>query len=273
MMRIQRSVSDSPVRTPALAVIGTWDPLLPVHKELFQKLARKGAKTGLTPVVVILFPSPVRLLNRDPDICLEYTDLRARVALIRECAAVKILTVRMTREDLDASTRSFFDLIGSHIALRELWLGANQSLGRCKQGSDGAIAALARKRKISLRRLEVCKGSKAGGMALRFLQVGKVRDAIKCAGNAPTWRRPRSGVLRLNWRPGNYIALPISRPSLDTVSTLAPILVKIMPARSGGTLEWPAPDVEWLSFVAGPADYVSAGIGKGPRGSRKARST
>src|ERR1700722_14504844 len=251
MMRIQRSVSDSPVRTPALAVIGTWDPLLPVHKDLFQKLARKGAKTGLTPVVIILFPSPVRLLNRDPDICLEYTDLRARVALIRECSAVKILTVRMTREDLDASTRSFFDLIGSHIALRELWLGANQSLGR----------------------LEVCKGSKAGGMALRFLQVGKVRDAIKCAGNAPTWRRPRSGVLRLNWRPGNYIALPISRPSLDTVSTLAPILVKIMPARSGATLEWPAPDVEWLSFVAGPADYVSAGIGKGPRGSRKARST
>lgn len=261
-MRIQLSVSDSPVCGPALAVIGTWDPLLDAHKELFRALVRRGGKAGLTPVVIILFPSPARLLNPDPDICLEYTDLRARVALIRECAAVQVVTVRMTTRDLDASTRSFFDLISSQIRLRELWLGANQSLGRCKQGSAAAISALARKRKILLRRLEVSKASKLGGMALRCLEEGRLREAIKCSGSPAIWRRPRSGVLRLNWPPGNYIAIPMIRPSLPPVSGLTPILVKIVPAMKGGMLEWPARDVEWLSFLAGPADRRSAGIPK-----------
>ena len=271
-MRIQLAVSDSPVRGPALAVIGTWDPLLHAHRELFQELARKGTLAGLTPVVIILFPSPVRLLNPDPAICLEYTDLRARVALIQECAAVKVLTIRMTTHDLDASSRSFFDLIGTHIRLRELWLGANQSLGRCKQGSDAAIAALARRRKISLRRLDACKGGRVGGMALRFLGQGKLRDAIKCVGLAPIWRRPRSGVLRLNWPPGNYLAIPTIRPSLALVSAPSPISVKSLSAIKGGTLEWPARDVEWLSFLAGPADRPLAGIEQGPRGSRQSRA-
>jgi hypothetical protein len=271
-MRIQTSVSDSPVRDPALAVIGTWDPLLHAHKRLFQELVRRGTKAGLAPVVIILFPSPVRLMNPDPDICLEYTDLRARVALIRECAAVKVLTVRMTTQDLNASSRSFFDLIGSHICLRELWLGANQSLGRCKQGSEAGIAALARRRKITLRRLDVCKASRAGGMALHFLEVGKLRGAIKFACTPPIWGRPRSGMLRLKWPPGNYIAAPMIRPSLTPVSALAPISVKIVSAPKGGTLEWPARDVKWLSFLAGPADRASAGIQKGPRGSRQPAS-
>ena len=253
-MRIQLTASDPAVSGPALAVIGTWDPLLHAHRKLFQELARRGARAGLTPLVIILFPSPVRLLNPDPALCLEYTDLRARIALIRECAAVKVLTVRMTARDLDASSRSFIDLIRSHICLRELWLGANQSLGRCRQGSSAAIATLARRRKISLRRLDVCKGSRLGGIALRFLGEGKLRDAIRCVGHAPTWRRPRSGVLKLNWPSGEYLAIPTVRPSLAPVSPLDPISVKISSTMKGGSLEWPAQNIEWLSFLAGPAD-------------------
>ena len=253
-MRIQLAASDPAVFGPALAVIGTWDPLVPAHRKLFQELARKAARAGLTPLVIILFPSPVRLLNPDPAICLEYTDLRARVALIRECAAVKVLTVRMTARDLDASSRSFFDLIRSHICLRALWLGANQSLGRCKQGSAAAIATLARRRKISLRRLDVCKESRVGGMALRFLGEGKLRYAVRCVGHAPIWGRPRSGVLKLNWPPGKYLAIPTIRPSLARVSAPGPISVKISSTMKGGSLTWPAQDVEWLSFLAGPAD-------------------
>ena len=258
-MRIQLTTSDPAVPGPAVAVIGTWDPLLRAHRELFRELARTGARAGLTPLVIVLFPSPRRLMNPDPAIYLEYTDLRARVALIRECAAVKVLTVRMTARDLDASSRSFFDLINSHIRLRELWLGASQSLGRCKQGSAAAIATLARRRKISLRRLDACKESRVGGMALRFLGEGKLRDAIKCVGHAPIWGRPRSGVLKLNWPPGKYLAIPTIRPSLAPVSAPGPISVKISSAMKGGTLEWPAREVGWLSFLAGPADLRHSG--------------
>jgi FAD synthase len=253
-MRIQLSASDQWVSGPALAVIGTWDPLLTAHKQLFEKLVRRGTNTGLVPVVIILFPSPARLLNPDPDICLEYTDLSARVALIRKCAEVKVVTVRMSTQDLNASTLSFFDLLESHIHLSELWLGANQSLGRCKQGSAAAIAALTRKRKILLRRLEVSKASKAGASALRSLGEGKIREAIQYVGSAPTWHRPRSGVLKLRWPIGNYSAVPVLQPSLTPVFGPDPISVEIVRASRGGILKWPAREVEWLSFSAGPAD-------------------
>jgi FAD synthase len=252
-MRIQLSTSDSFAREPALTVIGTWDPLLKAQRELFQKLARRGSVAGLTPVVIILFPSPAKLVNPGSAACLEYSDLRARVALIRECAAVKVLTVRMTARDLDASSRSFFDLISSCIRLRELWMGANQSLGRCRQGSIGAIADFARKRRISLRRLEVCKECNAGGV-LRLLGEGKLRSAIKRVGLAPMWQRPRSGVLKLNWPPGGYLVVPTSRPSLAPVQAADPVAVKIASGEKGGTMKWPARDIEWISFVAGPAD-------------------
>ncbi len=253
-MRIQLSTSTPAVSGSMLAVIGTWDPLLRAHQELFRELARRGTEAGLTPVVIILYPSPARLVNPDPEICLEYTDLKARIALIRECAGVHVLTVRMAKCDLDASSGSFFDLIGSHMRLREIWLGANQSLGRCKQGSAPAIAALARRRKISLRRLDVSKKTGVGGKALRLLGAGKLREAIQCVGHAPIWGRPRSGVLRLNWPPGEYLATPIMSPSITTISTPVPITVKIASTGRGGVLKWPAQDVEWLSFLAGPAD-------------------
>jgi hypothetical protein len=90
----------------------------------------------------------------------------------------------MTSRDLDASVHSFFDLVSSCIGVRELWMGANQSLGRCRQGSIGAIAAFAWNRRIRLRRLEVCKECNVGGV-LRLLGEGKLRSAIKRVGLAP----------------------------------------------------------------------------------------
>jgi hypothetical protein len=255
-MRIQKAFTDATVGTPALAVIGTWDPLIPAHRELFQEIARRGAEAELTPVVIILFPSPTRLLNPAPSICLEYTDIRARIVLIRECADVEVLIIRLTKSDLDASCRSFFHIIGSYLRLRELWLGADQSLGRGQQGSDAAIAALARSRKISLRRMPVIDGSRVGGMALRLLGEGKVREATQYVGHGPIWGRPKSGVLKLNWPPGKYLAVSIAKPAFTPVATSGLISVRISPPVKGRqpTLEWPRRDMEWLSFLASAAD-------------------
>jgi hypothetical protein len=260
-MRIQRSVSDALDRAPAIAVVGTWDPLLEAHRDLFQKLARAGATQGLIPTVIILYPSPARLVNPDPDICLEYTDLKARVKLIRECAPVKVLVVRMITRDLGSPSSEFFDILKSHIRLRELWLGANQTLGRCKRNSKPALAALARKRNIVLRRLKVSRAKSKGGAAFRLLDDGKLKSAIARAGCAPIWGRPRSGVLRLNWPPGGYTALPIAQPSRHPVPTAAPIRFEIVAARRGARLQWPD-EVEWLLFLAGPSDRNPAAKGR-----------
>jgi hypothetical protein len=253
-MKIELELSDVTVRTPAVAVVGTWDPVVDAHRELFQRLASRGKRIKCVPVVIVLFPPPTRFLNPD-GLCLEYTDIKSRVALIQECARVKVLAIRFQRQDLDSSCRSFFDLVRTRVSLRELWLGATQSLGRGPQGSGPAISALARKRNIVLRRMDVCHRSHVGRKALALLEEGKVSDAIKCAGHAPIWGRPRSGVLRLDWPPGKYLAVPVAQP-LFKASPDGMISLRLSPGGSGRRqrLEWPGPDVAWLAFLAGPAD-------------------
>lgn len=257
IMRVQKALTDAPIRTPALVVIGTWDPLVQAHRELFQEIASHGARVGLTPVVVILFPSPVRLLYADPRRCLEYADINARVTLIRECADVKILIARLTKRDLDASCGSFLDVIGSYLHLRELWLGAGQTLGRGPQGSVSEIANVASSRNISLHRMSACDRScVVGAAALQLLGEGQMKEAIQCVGHGPIWRRPKSGLLKLNWPPGEYLAVSIAKPSLAPIVSSTPISVRVSLAKDGshGTLKWPGRHVKWLSFVAGPAD-------------------
>jgi FAD synthase len=254
-MRIGLQFPNDALGTSAVAVIGTWDPIVPAHKELFRDLARRGRHEALTPVVIIIYPSPARLLNPDLGACPDYADIASRVALIRECAPVQVLVVRFHKKDLDASCRSFFDLVGACICLRELWLGANQSLGRGRQGSNAEVTALTRRRNIRLFRLSVCSRSDIGGRAIRFLQQGKLRRAVALAGHPPIWRRPQSGLLRVDWPPGRYLALPLSVPSFTARSFAGVITMRLslVTGRLRGFV-WPRKEVEWLAFLAGPAD-------------------
>jgi FAD synthase len=255
-MKIRSSATDKSDGRPAVAVVGTWDPLLGSHRKLFVRLARRGKKAGLTPLVIILFPSPVRLLNPEPDNCLEYSDLAARAALIRESAGVKVLTVHMTVSDLGASTDSFFSLVCAHTPLRELWLGKYQSLGRCKQTSDDALAKLARRRKISLRRLPAHGERDIAQKAWRLIEQGELMRAVRCVGSPPTYRRPRSGVLRTSWPSGRYLAIP-ARESMfpsDSPAEAHPISLRVTNAERRRYMKWPERDIQWLTFIAGPAD-------------------
>ena len=257
-MRIQSSHHVPAGRRPALALIGTWDPLTEAHRELFRQIVTRGSETGLLPVVIILFPSPVRLLNKTPDVCVEYMDLKARIALIRQCADVAVLVVRFTASDLDDSCRSFFQLVASQIRIRELWLGASQSLGRGRQGSHDAIAALARQRKIDLRRLERNDGARLGSATLRFLSQGRIREAVRYVGTPPIWSRPRCGLLHLKWPLGPYTAVALSRPTLECADDQETLAVSVYANERGRRLlAWPRRDILWLSFRTGPGDVES----------------
>jgi FAD synthase len=255
-MKIRFGLSDAPVPIQAVAVVGTWDPVVDAHRELFQRLALRGKRAKLSPLVIILHPSPARLVNPDPGICLEYSDIKSRIALIRECARVNVLVVQFKKRDLNASASSFFSIVDSHSRLRELWLGTGQSLGRGQQGSDVAIRDYTRRHNISLKRLPYVQGSRVGGEALRLLGKGEVKDAIKSAGHAPIWRRPRSGVLHVSWPPGEYLAIPMAKPSFtaDPATGVVPLRLSTTTKGALPQLDWPGRDIEWLAFLAGPAD-------------------
>jgi hypothetical protein len=240
----------------AVAVVGTWDPVVPAHCELFRSLVRYGKRHSLVPLVVILYPSPAKLLNRGPGECPEFCDIRARGTLIKMFAPVEVIVVRFTRPDLEESCHTLFRLLSKHVLLRELWLGPNQSLGSGGRGSDAAITAWACRNQVHLRRLKPNAESNKGGLAVRFLQQGKIKRAITWASHPPIWRRPRSGKLLLDWPSGEYVGVPLSAPSDFNLPRTRRIRLKLASTGVGqiGSLSWPANDVPWLAFLAGPAD-------------------
>ncbi len=218
-------------------------------------MSRAGTDAGLTALAIVLSPAPASFVNPHYDGCLAYSSLEARLALIRQFENVHALVVRMTKADIDASCEDFVDLLNTRVDLRELWLGPNQSLGRGRQGSYDAIAALAKSRSIALRRLGGQPGLLAGRGAMNLASQGRLRDAMRAAGHPPIWGRPRAGRLQLPWPPGRYLALPIAEPSFSLRVTREPVPIEVHRiSRLRRYFEWPSREIRWLLFARGPAD-------------------
>jgi FAD synthase len=254
IMKVRRRISTVDRRMPALAMIGTWDPMITAHTEIFQKLVERGKEVDLTPVLIMIHPSPAQLVNLEYK-RLEYSDIGSRVIMASEAAPVKILVIRFLTRDLDVTFRDFLDLIGSQIDLRELWLGDGQSLGRGPQGSDAGIMKLAEERQVQIRRLQSFSRINEGSAARTLLNRGNLRDAVKLVGHPPTWKKPHRDMLRLHWPPGAYTAMGILRPSLTPEETRS-FRIELVLNKNGPQCQfrWPDGGERWLAFVSGPAD-------------------
>jgi FAD synthase len=233
------------VEEPAVAVVGAWDPLLPAHLSLFRRLRRYARRQSLASVVIHLEPSPARVLNG----ALEwptYDDVMTRLAMVTECGVSASLFVRFRKQDLSAGAKEFIQSVTEHITINELWLGAQQSLGACNSGAEERIQKVARKHRIAITRLPYSAVAGQGRKVRQCLTSGDLEQAAHIVGRSPVWSQPRSGLLRLAWRPGNYVAAPLSSPSGKPGKA---VLVQL--ARSGQvvpTCRWPDAAISWLTF-------------------------
>lgn len=252
-VKLQYACPPSLRNRSVVAVIGTFDPIVPANVELFRALAKRGRQQKLLGVVIVLFPSPAQLVN-GAAVAPQYSDIHSRVALIRMSAPVDVLVVRFSKPDLDASCASFFRFLGRYIRVRELWLGPNQSLGRGWQGSRDRISELARCRNIRIKWLAPYRGRDMRWRVMKLLQEGKVRKASTFASFPPIWRRPQNSILKLHWPAGRYLVVAVAAPSvIHTVANRFAIRLRGSGNRSQ-TFSWPNRNIEWLAFLAGPAE-------------------
>jgi FAD synthase len=252
---MKASLSSTPAR-PVAAVIGSWDPLVPPHLSLFRKLRDHAARYSLCSLVIILHPPPHRLLHGGSD-WVDYEHLDATIAAVLASGIDAAMIVNFKARDVNAGAAAFFDVVAEHVQLRELWLGAQQSLGRGPDGSAATVLELAKQRDFSVERLPGWPEARAGDQVIQLLQKGRLQPAIAFMGRYPAWPRPSRAALRLNWQPGLYLAASIGGPGcLPGADRFEAELV----AREGasGVLEWPSRRVKWLALLAGPGDAAKA---------------
>lgn len=234
------------VDQPAAIVVGSWDPLLPGHLALFRRLRKYARHHSLASVVVHLHPSPTRQLN-GPLERPTYDDIKARLDMVAQCGVTASILVRFRKQDLTAGAKEFIGSVTQHVKIKELWLGAQQSLGSLESGSSEAISKLAKKHQFTVVRLPYSVQAAGGRKVRQYLKNGDLGEATRIVGHSPVWAKPRSGLLRLAWRPGNYIVALLSSPSGQTGQTM---VLKLAASGQGvPKCRWPDPAIRWLTFI------------------------
>jgi len=192
-MHIQKSINPD-----IIAILGTWDPLLPRHRALFKQLVARGKKQGLNPCVIIVYPNPANFVYNN--MYKDYFDLPARIELFKRLGINNVLVLDIGRDDLRAGAVAVFDELfkDKSIMLRELWIGENQYFGQGEKGPPSAIAGECTQRNIKLRTLKNSfKVVIDKDDVNRNVRAGKFDLAAAVVGYLPTYRLNNEGHIKM----------------------------------------------------------------------------
>ena len=239
------------VSGPGVAAIGVWDPISAVQRDLFRRLSVHAKEHGLDSVAIAIDPHPAAYRSGEP-VYPVYTDLGARIRLILACGIDGVACVRFRRRDVHRGVTDLIAAVWPIIEIAELWLGANQTLGRLEAGDAAAVDAVAKQRGIKVTRLE--DQPRPNQEVRQLLRAGRIRAATRIVGHPPFRTRPRIGMLKFGWAPGRYRTTAASDPGAGLLAG-APMTLELTGEDGhSARLAWPDPTVEYLAFVSGPGD-------------------
>jgi FAD synthase len=243
---------------PAIAVVGVWDPFLSSHRTLLEELRDRATQGSCSSLAVLIDPPPGTVsrfrLRYGTAGWPVYDSVSARIRFMLNCGIDAVLGVRFSKRDFGAAAADFLDAVRAHVAVEELWLGAVQQLGPGPSGSRTAVADYAVRHGL---RLTMLPAPPLGTYDVRYLLAsGRLADAIEVVGHPPIWARPRSGGLRLAWKPGRYRAIPLTHPGPISEGSELDVVVTPQP-KGPSRLTWPDREIRYLAFVSGPSDQVA----------------
>jgi FAD synthase len=235
---------------PAVAVIGVWDPISAVQRQLFDRLSAYAQRNGLASLAIAIEPHPAAYRPGESEFPV-YSDLPTRIRLILASGVEGVLSLHFTPRDVYAGVKELFAAIAPIVDVSELWLGATQTLGRLEAGDSAAIDPIAKEHAIKITRLG--DRPRPTRKVRQLLQAGQIREASRLVGQPPFRRRPRYGKLKFGWCPGRYEAVPVADPTSSFGDASLMLELSSKP-RGSPRLTWPDPAIEYLAFVSGPGD-------------------
>ena len=240
------------VDKPAVIVVSTWDPLLPVTRGFVQELAEYARAHGESAVAVVLDPAPQRYLRGAANWPV-YTSLDARLQFLLAEGLDGVVRIDFQEDDLLRGVYDLLDLVRTRIAIAEIWMRPHQTFGRDSRGSAMAIAIYAKKHGLVWKRPAMPETKVLATTVQQHLRRGEIAAAQAIVGLPPMLSRPESDELELAWRPGSYVVTP----SLfgDSDGTSDQIVVELRKEADGlSYMRWPAPWIEHLTVLSGPGD-------------------
>ncbi len=248
------------VTRPALVMSGSWDPVLPEHVELMDRLVNDAHSKSLDAVIVLFDPAPSSfvLQRTHPGAAwVIYNDADVNMRIFFQRGVDAVLKISFKEEYLDLGVAELFESIAVYVQVVEFWFGSRQRFGNGPNGSQTTLIKFAKERNIRLRRLANLNLQELSYLVRSQLQEGHLTQAFGATRVPPIRARPRSGKLHLPWRPGTYAAVPLDDLPHQLISEpRVRISVELVAKKKGGQLVWPNPEVNYLAFVAGPADIL-----------------
>ena len=251
------------VNKPALAFMGSWDPILPEHIQLVKRMVNEASSKGFAPLLIMLDPAPAAfLMKENPEEWVVYNETEVRVHNLLKHGLSGVLCIHFEKKHLAYGAAEMFATICHHVELAEFWFGAKQTFGRGPAGSQPVTIRLARERNIRLYRLADLGVLEKGGNVRNHLANGAPATATLQAQYPPIRTRPLNNELHLPWHPGKYQVLPIT--DLNQVNHIslcndAKLNIILRPETDSTSLtEWPDPKINYLVFVSGPQDLAVA---------------
>lgn len=246
------------ITRPALIMSGSWDPVLPEHVTLIDRLVQDAHSKSLDAVIVMFDPAPSSFVlrrTRPGSTWITYNDADVNMRIFLRRGVDAVLKISFKEEYLDLGVAELFESITEHVEVTEFWFGARQRFGNGSNGSQATLIKFARENDIRLRRLANQKLEERSYLVRSQLQEGQILSAFDVARVPPIRARPSTGKLNLPWAPGTYAAIPLhDLPHQLILKPRPQIAVELEASKLGAQLTWPDPNMEFLAFVAGPAD-------------------
>ena len=237
-----------------VGLIGEWDPTSPAHEQLFRSTVRSAALSGRRVLIVTLDPAPASYIfgpmDRPP-----FDDATARLFAQERCGVQTRVKVELSPAEVEKSgVDHLLAELCARIKIAELVLGAKQTLGVGHLGDAVAVDEAARKRGITVRRLDPPSARPRTADARRLLATGYLKEVTKIVGHHLFWAQPADELVRLPWPPGWYKAVPYAAPLLGDRLPGEDMRIMVRRWDGSGCFSWPKESIPWLGFAAGPRE-------------------
>ena len=187
-MRFVDNINQTNLDQDTVLAIGSFDGIHRGHQHLIDQVLRQAHQKGLLAGLITFYPHPAAILA--PEKAPPYlTTPGEKIALLEKQGLELVAILPFDRQLAQTSARDFMQTLKRHMRLKELWVGADFTLGRDREGGLPVLQMLGQELGFDVTSVEplLWEGKTISSTRIRrCLAAGQVRRAAALLGRYPS---------------------------------------------------------------------------------------